>query len=86
MLEHTAKIATAFLAVPSCAINKITERNPQYSACLQLKINSPYVSSDDGSELNFSFPEDPSDDNGEGCLHDDSLEPVVTEKEVAGYK
>ena len=35
--------------------------------------NSPSVSSDDGSESNFSFPKDRSDDNGEGCLYDDSF-------------
>ena len=45
----------------------------------------PSISSDDDSELNFSFPEDPSDDNGKGYLDDDSLEPVVTEEEVAAY-
>ena len=44
----------------------------------------PSISSDDDSELNFSFPEDPSDDNGKGYLNNDSLEPVVTE-EVAAY-
>ena len=39
------------------------------------------------SLLNFSFTEDPSDDNGEGYLYDDSkLEPVATEQEVAAYK
>ena len=48
--------------------------------------NSRSVSSDDDSELNFSFPEDPSDDNGEGYLYDDSLEPVATEEEVAAYE
>ena len=48
--------------------------------------NYPSISSDDDSELKFSFPEDPSDDNGEGYLNDDSLEPVVTEEEVAAYK
>lgn len=47
--------------------------------------NSP-VSSDDDSELNFCFTEDPSDDNGEGYFYDDSLEPVATEEEVAAYK
>ena len=48
--------------------------------------NCPSISSDDDSELYFSFPEDPSDDNGEGYLYYDSLEPVVTEEEVAAYK
>ena len=48
--------------------------------------NSPCVSSDDDSGLNFSFPEDPSDDDGEGYLYDDSLEPVATEEEVAAYE
>ena len=48
--------------------------------------NYPSISSNNDSELNFSFPEDPSDDNGEGYLYDDSLEPVVTEEEVAAYK
>jgi len=48
--------------------------------------NSPCVSSDDDSELNFSFPEDPSDDDGEGYLYDDSLEPISTEEEVAAYE
>ena len=48
--------------------------------------NCPSISSDDDSELNFSFPEVPSDDNGEGYLYYDSLEPVVTEEEVAAYE
>ena len=48
--------------------------------------NYPSISSNNDSELNFSFPEDPSDDNGEGYLYDDSLEPVVTEEEVAAYE
>ena len=48
--------------------------------------SSPSVSSDDGSESNFSFPEDRSDDNGEGCLYHDSLEPVATKEEVAAYE
>ena len=48
--------------------------------------NSPCISSNDDSELNFSFSEDPSDNNGEGYLYDDSLEHVATEEEVAAYK
>ena len=48
--------------------------------------NSPSISSDDNSELNFSFTEDPSGDNGKGYLYDDSLEPVVTEEEVTAYE
>ncbi|XP_015758790.1 PREDICTED: uncharacterized protein LOC107338057 isoform X1 [Acropora digitifera] len=48
--------------------------------------SSPSVSSDDDSESNFSFTEDRSDDIGEGCFYDDSLEPVATEEEVAAYE
>ena len=48
--------------------------------------NSPSISSDDDSELNFSFSDDRSDDNGEGYLYNDSLEPVATEEEVAAYE
>ena len=48
--------------------------------------NSPSISSDDDSELNFSFSDDRSDDDGERYLYDDSLEPVATEEEVAAYE
>lgn len=48
--------------------------------------NSPSISSNDDSEESLSFNEYPSDDNSEGYLYDDSLEPVATEEEVAAYE
>ena len=39
---------------------------------MSLRSNSPSISFDNDLELNFSFSEDPSDDNGEGYLYDDS--------------
>ena len=94
MLEqHTgepAKIATAVLAVTSSThfATQQQQNNREKHTVLGMssRSNSPSVSSDDGSESNFSFPEDPSDDNGEGYLYDDSLEPVATEEEVAAYE
>lgn len=85
-----AKTATAVLAVTSSThfATQQHQNNREKHAVIGMssRSSSPSVSSDDGSESNFSFPEDRSDDNGEGCLYHDSLEPVATKEEVAAYE
>ena len=73
------------MAEPLRRLTKKGEKNREKQAVFGMssRSNYPSISSDDDSELNFSFPEDPSDDHGEGYHNNDSLEPVVTEEEVA---
>ena len=68
MLEqHTAKIATAVLAVTASThfTRQQQQNNREKHAVFGMFScsNSPFVSSDDSSESNFSFPQDRSDDN-----------------------
>ena len=56
---------------------KTTERNKAVFE-MSSRSNSSSISSNDDSELTFS--EDPSDNNSEEYLYDDSLEPVETEE------
>ena len=90
--QHTgepAKIATAVLSVTSSThfATRQQQNNREKHAVFgkSSRSNSLSVSSYDGSELNFSFPEDRSDNNGGGCLYDDSLEPLATAEVVAAY-
>ena len=83
-----AKIATAVLAVTSSThfTTQQHRNNREKHAVIGMssRSSSPSVSSDDDSD--FSFPENRSDDIGQGCFYDDGLEPVTTEEEVAAYE
>lgn len=68
------------------ATRTTTKQQREARSIQSSRSNSPSISSDDDSELNFSFPEDPSDDNSGEYLYDNSLEPVATEEKVAAYE